>query len=265
MGNQTYELFPSVLKKRIVLVWTVVLPMALVAVLNGFVCWLTWNELGTPRPLFGMKDVPVAPRVLLLAAVLAALVPALVAAGGAMAMLRRRWARDIPVWLQVALGGWCGAFFLAVRCSGCLSGLENDLSRVMNQESFLSAQWVCVMPCVFLGLWRLAGVPRRDTVSDRWDMLDTLSAIVVPPVIMFVGLHILFFVFADGVKKPWHDTFIDVCIVGTILLFVVMFAGVLRLLLWLRVLLAEKMRKWLAGHADWAEGGGIYGKSDASA
>ena len=298
MDNQTrtHELFPAVFKRRMVLVWTVVLPVLLLAAIHGFVCWLTWSELKTPKAFFGMKDVLAAPRVVLLSFAMVALVTAAVA-GGAVAVLRRR-ARDVPAWLQVALGGWFGVQFLAFVFSGWMGSVEAVPAWVVRQDTYLLAQLVCVTPGVFLGIWRLAGWPRRGTVPKGWDVASSLLAVVLAPLIMYLSVHVfhkiidsrsggiivtgfvLLFVFLGiwrlaGLKrrgmvsKGWDvassllalvlvplimylsvymfSGVIDshsegIIVAGFVLLFVVMFAGLFRLLMWLRVWFVEKAR-----------------------
>ena len=243
MDNQTrtHELFPAVFKRRMVLVWTVMLPMALLAAINGFVCWLTWSELGSPKPFWGMKDVQVTPRVLLLVAALAALVPAFVA-GGAVAVLRRR-ARDVPAWLHVVLGGWCGLHFLAVVFSGCLGGWDSIPAWVLEPVTFLLAQLVCVTPGVFLGIWRLAGWQRQGVVSKGRDVAGSLLAIFLAPVVMYVGVVVAGKMFSGRMDDGWENMRVVVCVSGAVLLFVVIFSGLFRCLMWLRVWLAPKVRE----------------------
>ncbi len=229
--NRSNALFPAFLKGPSALLWTVAVPMVLLAAADAFVCWLTWSELAKPVNVWWLsKTLTVEPRWLLAALALAALAPAVVAA----AVACRR--KEPPTWVAVALGFWCGTFFLAFVFSGWGSWMTSVPQWVVNPISLLFAQLTGVTPAVFLGIWRLAGWQRRDAVSAGRDIGFSCLAVVVPVVTMYFWVNLL-----AGVGSRCSSG--TVFVLGLVLLFVTMFLGLFRCLMWLRLWLANKIQR----------------------
>lgn len=232
------ELFPPILRGWSALLWIVAVPMALLAAVDAFVCWLTWSELAKPVNVWWLsKGTAVVPRWLLVALALAALVPAVVAAVAA--CLRRRG--EPPAWLSVALGGWCGWQFLAFVFSDWSRWMAPVPEWVVGSVSFLFMQLAGVTPAVFLGIWRLAGWQRKRAVSKRRDIAFSSLALVVPVVLLYLWVNLL----SGLYRVRWVNYEIVRCVIvaGMVVLFVTLFIGLFRCLMWLRLWLAGRMQK----------------------
>ena len=221
------SLFPEFLKRRAAVVWGVVLPSALLALANVFGFWLVWGEMNTQAQMARAS-----------ALVLTAALPAL--AGLVAACWRRRAGEEgLGAAAHVVLGILCVAH-LVLFIGGVQKALPTDTPDWVIGPSFFLLQFACMMPGVFIGLWRVAGV--RLGLAPLPDFCLSSLAAFLPPALLYVLVYVMgrflsgFGLWGGKLVAPF---FVTLMVVGPVLFFV----GLLRCLMIVRRFFIQKGEK----------------------
>ncbi|MEI7900402.1 MAG: MSEP-CTERM sorting domain-containing protein [bacterium] len=169
------DLFPTVLRRPFSLWWLLVLPSVLLTLVNSFSFWLIWGEMksGTQETCAG---------VLLALSFLPAL-------GGCLAVpFGARKPAGLPMGVHVVAALLC-LTHLFVFCWLIGDVLPQDTPDWIIGPSFVLIQFACMMPGLFTGLWRIAGL--RLMVTPLADFgLSLLMTFLPPALLYFVSVMI---------------------------------------------------------------------------
>ncbi len=233
MQDQTPpDLFPTVLRRPASLLWVVVLPSFLLALVNAFSFWLVWGE---------MKET--SQRAYALTLLATSLLPAL-AGLGAILWVRRK-ADGSPAWVNIVPALLCLVHLLSF-CWLFDDAMPRGVPEWIIGPSFFLAQFACMMPGLFTGVWRIACM--RLNVRPLADFGLSLAATFIPPALlyfgMFVASHFVSWSRADSLLRP---LFIAGMVAGPILFFL----GLLRCLMLARRFFVQKGEKSRALHVGY--------------
>ncbi len=167
-------LFPPALKRSGSLAWTVLLPAVLLAFVNSFTFWLVWGEMKAP----GQRG-----NALLITGL--ALLPALTA--GLAAILGFRRGKGVAFVSHLVIGLLACAY-LTVFCLLIGDTLPRNTPQWAVGASFWLAQFACMMPAIFVALWRLASVELRLSIVKQ--LLVAGSSVVLMPTLAYLFLNV---------------------------------------------------------------------------
>ncbi len=230
MQNQANaELFPAVLRRPAALTWMVVLPSLLLALVNGFGFWLVWGE---------MKEASQHGYAAVL--LVSSLLPALAGLFAIPYGLRK--AEGLSACVQVLLGVLCLAHLVAF-CSLIGNALPRDTPEWVVGPSFFLLQFACMMPGLFAGVWRIAGM--RLKVRPLEDFGLSVAATFLPPALLYFLLFVVGRIFTWSRVDAWaRPLFVAGLVAGPILFFL----GLLRCLMLARRFFVQKGEKSRAFH-----------------
>lgn len=221
------ELFPALLKRTAALWWLAILPSALVALVNGFSFWLVWGE---------MKEGSQHAYALMLLAT--SLLPALAGLLAHPVVVRRP--DGLPAWMTVALGALCLTHLLSF-CWLIGNCLPQDVPEWVIGPTFFLVQFACMMPGLFTGVWRIAGM--KLNVKPLADFGLSVGAMFLPPVLLYfaaMAVNLL------GKAVSWHGSehlFRPLMIAALVAGPTLFFLGLLRSLMLARRFFAQKGEK----------------------
>ncbi len=206
------DLFPNVLLRPVALWWVVIFPSFLLTLVNGFSFWLVAGE---------MKELT---QQVYAGALLA--LSFLPAVGGLLAIpLSARKACGVPAWVQVGLM-LLNLAYLVAFCGLINKVLPRDTPDWVIGPSFALAQFACMMPGLFMGLWRMACV--NVNLSPARDFGISLMVTFVPPSLLYLFLALFLPLmsgkYSDRLLQPF---LVALFVVGPVLFFL----GLLRCLM----------------------------------
>jgi hypothetical protein len=208
------DLFPALLRRPMSLWGVMILPSLLLTALSGFTYWLVWD---------GMKDNG---HLYALTLTALSLLPAV--AGLAAACAGARKAEGLPGWVHLGLAALCFAQLFAF-CSLIAKTMPPDTPEWAVGPSFFLAQFACMMPGLFTGVWRLAAFRLR--LGPLADFGVSLSAAVLPPFLIYLGIfvwsHLWRGLFKGGSVQLYETLLVAAMVVAPLVFFI----GLLRCLL----------------------------------
>lgn len=224
MSELQTDLFPASLRRASSLAGVVLLPSLLLALVNGFCFWLVWGE---------MKEA--SQHGYAIALIVSSFLPALAGLLSVPSCMRK--SEGIPAWLHIGVGLLCLAHVVAF-CWLVGKALPSDTPNWVVGPSFGLIQFACMMPGLFVGVWRIAGV--RLNVKPATDFGISVLATFLPPALLYISVVVVgrFFtgVMSDALVQP---LFVAGLVVGPVLFFV----GLLRCLMIVRRFFAQKGEK----------------------
>jgi len=213
--QKTDDLFPAVLRQPASLWWVAVFPSLVLTLVNAFCFWLIWGEMK------GGFHQAYAGTLIALSAL-----PAL---EGALAVwLGRRRPEGVPTWAHLLIAVLCLVHLVAFCC---LIGhaLPRQTPDWVIGPSFCFAQFACMMPGLFVGLWRIAGV--RLGLAPLADFGASLLMTFLPPAVLYFGVAVFSRLFSWHRAESLLGIFLtSLLIVGPVILFL----GLLRCLMIIR-------------------------------
>jgi len=220
--KQVNPLFPEILKGRLSLLLSVMLPSVLAVGVNALAFWLLWGEMKAPSQHQNAW-------VLLMTSVLPAVV--------SLPFFLRR--TTLQAWAQVLLGLSCLAHLVAF-CFLSNSAIPSDTPEWMVGPSFWLIQFATMTPGLFLGLWRVASIPTR--FAPLQDFALSLVVSIIGPGLLYVFLTVTMFGFrrfngsGPTLEWLWHAFFSTLMIICPVFFFL----GLLRCLMWARRFVEQK-------------------------
>ena len=218
------DLFPAVLRRTASLGWVVILPAFVLALVNTLSFWLVWGEMKSS-----------AQHAYAATLLVSSLLPAL--AGLFAIPWSARKPAGLPVRVHLVVGLLCAAHLVAF-CSLLDDVLPRETPDWVLGPSFVLIQFVCLMPGLFTGLWRIAGV--RLNVRPLADFGLSALATFFPPALLYAAGVALSWLgrmtawrWSDHLLRPF---IIALMVAGP----VVFFLGLLRCLMLARRFIVQK-------------------------
>lgn len=228
------DLFPALLRRPNTLWGLVILPSLLVTALSGFTYWIVWEEMKGNAQLYALT----------LSAL--SILPGI--SGLAAMRVGARKPEGLPGWVHLGLAALCFAQLFAF-CSLIGKTMPSDTPEWVAGPSFFLAQFACMMPGLFAGIWRLAAF--RVRLRPLADFGVSLSAVVLPPLLVYLGVVVwshLWRGLLKGGSVPFCETLVVAAMVAAPLVF---FVGLLRCLLLVRCYFAKRGEKSRAFHMSY--------------